>query len=826
MPDTFQIVFHGAVGAEVAGVGHVEQGLAVPFELIGVEGLDLRLDAHVGGEVGQGHEPVLGQPVGHERGVGVAVAVGEGAVGHQIDGLLQARIGLVVGGGIVAFGVLLLDLVDGHAEQEEVLGADALTDLDVRAVQRTHGQGAVQSELHVAGTGSFLAGLGDLLVKLGGRDEVLSHLDVVVRQHVDGELALDGRIAADHAGNVVDQLDGHLGQVVARSSLGTEEHGARSDVLGLDLAGLDVGVVGDHGENLQRLALVLVQTLDHGVEQGVLVDIDAVVVLGEAHECVLVGLLDGGELLDEFIVLGQRLETLEQFQIGDPLVGAQALGDEVGQARVGELDEATRGHAVGHVGELVRVDVGEVLEGDVLQQLGVQLGHAVDVGAAVGGQVGHAHGVASVDGHVLDGVGGNALGLELGLELRVDLLDDLKVTRQQLADQAGRPDLKGLRQQGVAGVVEGLGGDGPRGIPVVAVLIDEDAHELGDADHRVGVVELEDDLVREGRQVRLVLARVEDADGVVQGCGDEEVLLLEAQFLTDLGGVFRVENLGDVLGLDLRGHGVHVLGAVEGEQIELVVALGGPQAQGVHAAGLVAGNHVVHRHGAHGPGRFPGLGAVGVFDDLATEGDLLITVVVGVAPRLFVGQPVIRGLNLLAVLVELLLEDAVLVLDAVAEGRHAERGEGVDEAGGQTAEAAVAEARLVFGVHDVLRLEAKGFHSLVELVGQASVQQCVLQLLAHQELGGQVADGLGVAVDGVGLGLEPGVGKVIAYGLGCGDIHVSRGGLLGGDVLSVFQLFTNLVGELFRRDGRLRCGDFGHSDFPSGISARNYYAAR
>ena len=38
----------------------------------------------------------------------------------------------------------------------------------------------------------------------------------------------------------------------------------------------------------------------------------------------------------------------------------------------------------------------------------------------------------------------------------------------------------------------------------------------------------------EGRQVRFVLARVEDADGVVQGCGDEEVLLLETQRLAGL----------------------------------------------------------------------------------------------------------------------------------------------------------------------------------------------------------------------------------------------------------------------------------------------------
>ena len=311
----------------------------------------------------------------------------------------------------------------------------------------------------------------------------------------------------------------------------------------------------------------------------------------------------------------------------------------------------------------------------------MQLGHAVDVGAAVGGQERHAHGVAGVDGHVLDGGLVNALGLELGLELVVDLLDDLEVTRQQFADELGRPHFQGFRKQGVAGVVEGLVGNRPGGVPIVAILVHEHAHELRDADDRVGVVELEGDLVREGGQIRLVLARVEDADGVVDGGGHEEVLLLEAQSLALRGGVFRVQDLGDVLGLDLRLDGVEVLRLVEGEQVELVVALGGPQAQGVHAAGGVARNHVVDRDGAHGPSRLPDLLAV-LLDDFAAEGDLLIAVVVDVAPRLLVGQPVIRGFDLLAVLVEFLLEDAVLVLDAVAECRHAEGGEGVDEAGG------------------------------------------------------------------------------------------------------------------------------------------------
>ena len=439
----------------------------------------------------------------------------------------------------------------------------------------------------------------------------------------------------------------------------------------------------------------------------------------------------------------------------------------------------------------------------------MQLGHAVDVGAAIGGQVGHAHGVAGVDGHVLDGLLGNALGLELGLELVVDLLDDLEMTRQQFADELGRPHFQSFRKQGVAGVVEGLVGNRPGGVPIVAILVHEDAHELRNADDRVGVVELEGDLVREGGQIRLVLARVEDADGVVDGGGHEEVLLLEAQSLALRGGVFRIQDLGDVLSLDLRLDGVQILGLVEGEQIELVVALGGPQTQGVHTAGGVARNHVVDRDGTHGPSRLPDLLAV-LFDDFAAEGDLLVAVVIDVAPRLFVGQPVIRGLDLLAVLVEFLLEDAVLVLDAVTERRHAKGGEGVDEAGGQTTQTTIAEARLVFGVDDFLGGESEVLDGLVELIGQAGVEQRVLELLAHEELSGQVAHGLGVAVDHVGLGLHPGIHEMATHCGGRGNVHISRLGLLDGDALGVLQLLTDFVSELFRGDRGLRCGNFSH----------------
>ena len=61
----------------------------------------------------------------------------------------------------------------GQTEQEEVLGARLLADLDVGAVQRADGQRAVEHELHVPGSRGLLARGRDLLRQIGRRvDEV------------------------------------------------------------------------------------------------------------------------------------------------------------------------------------------------------------------------------------------------------------------------------------------------------------------------------------------------------------------------------------------------------------------------------------------------------------------------------------------------------------------------------------------------------------------------------------------------------------------------------------------------------------------------------
>ena len=80
-----------------------------------------------------------------------------------------------------------LDLRRGQAEDEDIVVADLLVDLDIGAVERADGQRAVERQLHVAGAGGFDAGGRDLLGQVGRGHDHLGQRDVVVRQEDDLE---------------------------------------------------------------------------------------------------------------------------------------------------------------------------------------------------------------------------------------------------------------------------------------------------------------------------------------------------------------------------------------------------------------------------------------------------------------------------------------------------------------------------------------------------------------------------------------------------------------------------------------------------------------
>ena len=312
----------------------------------------------------------------------------EGAAADGLQHRLQARVPVVDAQRLVAAFAQRRDLVRTVAEDEDVFVADALADLDVGAVVGADGQRAVQRELHVAGARGLGAGGGDLLRQVGAGHDELGHRHAVVRHEHHLQPAAQARVVVDHLADVVDQPDDLLGHVVARRGLAGEDHGARHPVA--LRVGQDVLVARHHVQQVEQLPLVFVDALDLHVEQAVRIDLQADGrgnVLGQA---LLVGQLDGEEFVAERGVFGQRPQPAQLVQVEPPAVADVAV-DQPAQPRVGMGQPAPRRDAVGHVGEALGPQAGEVGEDGLDQQLGVQRRDAVDLVAADDGQVGHAH---------------------------------------------------------------------------------------------------------------------------------------------------------------------------------------------------------------------------------------------------------------------------------------------------------------------------------------------------------------------------------------------------------------------------------------------------
>ena len=135
------------------------------------------------------------------------------------------------------------------------------------------------------------------------------------------------------------------------------------------------------------------------------------------------------------------------------------------------------------------------------------------------------------------------------------------------------------------------------------ILVDQQPHQLGDRDRRMGVVELHGEFLVEAAQRELLGAQ--DAHHVLQRAGDEEILLLEAQLLAAQLLVVRVEDLAEVLRRDLLVHRAVVVAAVEDREIERLGRLRAPQPQRVRRVGAVAEDRRVVGHAVHDLVRAP-----------------------------------------------------------------------------------------------------------------------------------------------------------------------------------------------------------------------------
>lgn len=163
----------------------------------------------------------------------------------------------------------------------------------------------------------------------------------------------------------------------------------------------------------------------------------------------------------------------------------------------------------------------------------------------------------------------------------VDLADDLPHARQLALDEALRPGLERLGHDGVVRIVDAGGNDGPCLVPAEAVVIEQQAHELGDDERRVRVVDLDDVVL--GKVAHRAVARAMGAQDALRRRRDEEILLADAQGLALDVVVRRVEHLRDDLGHRALLQTLDIAAGGEEVHVEVVRAVRLPEAEGVDA---------------------------------------------------------------------------------------------------------------------------------------------------------------------------------------------------------------------------------------------------
>ena len=166
----------------------------------------------------------------------------------------------------------------------------------------------------------------------------------------------------------------------------------------------------------------------------------------------------------------------------------------------------------------------------------------------------------------------------------------------------------------------------------------------------------------------------------------KEVLLLQAELLALGRFVVGIKDLGQVFRSDLLIHRPVIVADVECLEVEGFAGLGLPQPQDVAGVDLVAQDRGVVGNPPHRAVGNPAHPEMALLVDIpfgpAAHPHLNAHFGPAYLPGIAELEPFVGIFHLPAIL-DPLIEDAELVADAIADGRHLEGGQGIDVAGGE-----------------------------------------------------------------------------------------------------------------------------------------------
>ena len=270
------------------------------------------------------------------------------------------------------------------------------------------------------------------------------------------------------------------------------------------------------------------------------------------------------------------------------------------------------------------------------------------------------------------------------------------------------PGLQSFSQDRVVRVRESMGDNFPRLFPSKTVLIHQDAHELGDGQNRVRVIELNSIELCKAAQIIAVFSNVVINDCLQRGRA-EEVLLAHAQDLTFEGRIVGVQHTGNIHSALTINDRIGEALRVEGVVVEVLHGLGLPQAQRIDVLRAVAGNRHVIRNGAD--------------SQIRVANDALFFLTAndeGVAlfhPRV--------GMLSLEAIIEKLLEQTVTVQNTVASNRQVQGCTRVQEARSQSSKATVTQRSIGLFFQDHRQVLTQCRQGLAGLVNHSKVGKIV-----------------------------------------------------------------------------------------------------
>ena len=151
---------------------------------------------------------------------------------------------------------------------------------------------------------------------------------------------------------------------------------------------------------------------------------------------------------------------------------------------------------------------------------------------------------------------------------------------------------------------------------------------------------------------------------------------------------------------------------------------------------------------------------------------------------------------MLPAVADLLHEQAMLVADAVAVGRDRERRHAVHVAGGEPAQAAVAQRRVGLELAKLVEIDVEAGERRAGRSQHAQVDQRIEQQASDQEFDGEVVHPLAVLALGPLLGFQPSVDHAVADRKDGGDIPVVRAGIRRRGAARIGQLVEDSSAQL------------------------------